>query len=212
MKLLIGNKNYSSWSFRVWLAMKVAEIPFEEDLRPFDVENDYADFFEFSPTGKVPVLQHEGQTLWESLAILEYLAEAFPDRNLWPSDRQARAEARCVAHEMHAGFMALRSSCPMNVRRAPSPIKLDAATTKDIARIEAMWAERLDRSGGPFLFGAFTIADAMYAPVASRFQSYCIGELKSTQRYIQTLADLAPWKAWARDSVAERWVVEIDEV
>ncbi|MEL6187118.1 MAG: glutathione S-transferase family protein, partial [Myxococcota bacterium] len=173
MKLYIGNKNYSSWSFRPWMALSVHEIPFEEVLRPFDVENDFADFFEFSPTGKVPVLEDGAIKVWESLAIMEYVAERSPEKGLWPKDPARRAWARSVAHEMHAGFLALRGACPMNMRRRVEALAVDDAVRKDVRRIEAIWTETLKASGGPYLFGeTYTIADAMYAPVVNRFEIY----------------------------------------
>lgn len=213
MKLYIGNKNYSSWSFRVWLTLKTHNIPFEEDLRPFDVENEYADFFEFAPHGKVPVLQDGDTLVWESLAILEYLAEKYPDRRLWPSDRNARARARSVANEMHSGFMALRAACPMNMRRRLEPIQNDRHIDKDVARIESIWSECLSDYGGPFLFGdTFTIADGMYAPVVNRLRVYQLSDHTDVIRYIDAMRSLPAWKSWAEASAAETWVVDIDEV
>ncbi len=212
MKLYIGNKCYSSWSLRVWLALKVKDIPFVEDLRPFDVENDYADFFEFSPTGKVPVLRAGNQTIWESLSILEYLAEEFPDRNLWPHDVSLRSEARSIAHEMHAGFMSLRSACPMNMRRRIESIDVDSAVMKDVHRIEQMWDSCLSASGGPFLYGDFTIADAMYAPVVNRLGVYELSRAESVVNFSSAITSLGPWKEWVEASFREDWVVDIDEV
>lgn len=212
MKLFIGNKNYSSWSYRVWLTMKVKGIEFEEDLRTFDVENDYADFFEFSPTGKVPVLQYNGLTIYESLAILEYLAEVYPEKNLWPEGMAARSNARCIAHEMHAGFMALRAACPMNMRRAFAKIDISDAVRKDIRRIETIWAECLEKFGGPFLFGDYSIADGMYAPIVNRFQIYELSQSPAVQAYTKTMTALPAWKVWDEASRAEPWVIDIDEV
>ncbi|QUL37632.1 glutathione S-transferase family protein [Erythrobacter sp. JK5] len=213
MKLYIGNKNYSSWSLRVWLTMKVKGIDFEEDLRAFDVENEYADFFEFAPHGKVPVLTHNGLTVWETLAILEYLAEQFPEARLWPADRSARAEARCIANEMHAGFMALRAACPMNMRRRVEAVPTDRHVRKDVARIESIWSGCLDRFGGPFLFGKdFTIADGMFAPIVNRLAIYELSEHHAVRAYSETITGLEPWKAWEAASRQEPWVVDIDEV
>lgn len=212
MKLLIGNKNYSSWSYRVWLTMKVKGIDFEEDLRKFDVENDYADFFEFSPTGKVPVLQHDGNTVYESLAILEYLAELHPEKNLWPESQEKRNEARCIANEMHAGFLALRAACPMNMRRVIGKIDISDAVQKDITRIETIWADCLATNGGPYLFGDYSIADGMYAPIVNRFQIYELSKSPAVQAYTRTMTALPAWKAWDEASRAEPWVIDIDEV
>lgn len=213
MKLYIGNKNYSSWSLRVWLTLKMKGIEFEEDLRPFDVENEYADFAEFSPTLKVPVLSDQGRTVWESLAILEYLAERHPDAGLWPSDFGARTHARCLAHEMHAGFMALRAACPMNMRRRSEAIPVGREVRKDVARIEAIWTECLEQYGGPFMFGReFTIVDGMYAPIVNRLAIYMLSDADAVRAYTQVLTGLAPWQAWLKASRAESWVVDIDEV
>jgi len=212
MKLFIGNKNYSSWSFRVWLTMKVRNIEFEENLRPFDVANDYADFFTFSPTGKVPVLQHKGSTIYESLSILEYLAELYPKKNLWPEEQITRSNARCIANEMHAGFTALRAACPMNMRRKISRIELSEATVKDIHRIETIWTECLKKSGGPYLFGKYSIADGMYAPIVNRFQIYELSHSDVVSTYTKTMTALPAWQEWNKASHAESWVVEIDEV
>ncbi len=212
MKLFIGNKNYSSWSFRVWLTLKMHDIEFEEDVRPFDVENDYADFFEFSPTGKVPVLLHGEQTIWESLSILEYVSELFPEKKLWPENINARAHARSLANEMHAGFTSLRPACPMNMRRKIETIPIDSLVRKDIKRIESIWTDCLNESGGPFLFGdRFTIADGMFAPIVNRFQIYELSNIDAVKRYTETLTGLDHWKDWSDASRAETWVVDIDE-
>ncbi len=213
MKLLIGNKNYSSWSLRVWMVMKMHNIEFVEDLRTFDVENEYADFFEFAPHGKVPVLIDDGMTVWETLSILEYLSDKFPTIGLWPQDRGTRAEARSIANEMHGGFFALRSACPMNMRRKIEALPVDRAVRKDVARIEQIWSDCLDRHGGPFLFGeAYSIADGMYAPIVNRLAIYELSEHPAVKRYSDTITQLEPWKEWAQASAQEPWVVDIDEV
>ena len=174
--------------------MKMHDIEFEDDLRPFDVENDYADFFEFSPTGKVPVLQDDGHTVFESLAILEYLAERFPGKALWPKDQLDRSDARSISHEMHAGFTALRAACPMNMRRAPSSLSVDDKVIKDVRRIEEIWRQCLDKSGGPFLFGDFTIADGMYAPIVNRLEIYELSSSQAVKSYTSTIKNLQHWK------------------
>jgi len=213
MRLIIGNKNYSSWSFRVWLTLKVHDLAFEEDLRTFDVENEYADFFEFAPHGKVPVLIDGDFTIWETLSILEYLSEKFPEVGLWPSDAAARAKARSISNEMHAGFLALKAACPMNMRRRIEPVPIDRAVKKDIARIEQIWADCLEAHGGPFLFGeAFTIADGMFAPIVNRFAIYELSDHAATRAYSDTLTALPAWSEWAEASAKEPWVVGIDEV
>lgn len=213
MKLYIGNKNYSSWSFRVWLTLKAKGVAFEEDLRPFDVENEYADYAAFSPTLKVPVLADGEATVWESLSILEYIAETFPNHGLWPAGLEDRAFARSISNEMHAGFLALRAACPMNMRRKVESIPIDRFVKKDIVRIEQIWTECLDTYGGPFLMGPeFTIADGMYAPVVNRFQIYQLSEAPAVAVYTEALTGLPAWIEWAAASEKEPWVVDIDEV
>ena len=183
MKLYIANKNYSSWSFRVWLTMHVKAISFTEDLRKFDVENDNAKFFEFSATGKVPILVDDGNTVWETLSILEYLADKYPEKNLWPQNFKDKTYARNISNEMHAGFMALRAAYPMNMSRKTKAIDIDASVTKDIKRIESIWEECLSQSGGPFLFGDFSIADGMFAPVINRFAIYQLSGRPFVKQY-----------------------------
>ena len=175
LQLVIGNKNYSSWSFRPWLAMKVARIPFEETVIPLDTPDFKSRITALSGAGKVPVLIDGDTCVWESLAILEYLAEKFPEAGLWPQDAQARAHARAISAEMHAGFQPLRRQLPMNMRRPVKPQRLEADAETDVQRIEAIWSHcraRFGQGGGPFLHGAFGAADAMYAPVVSRFHTY----------------------------------------
>lgn len=210
--LIIANKNYSSWSFRPWLAMMVAGIPFRETVVPFDEPNHNQHFLEFSPSKKVPVLQHGDLTLWESLAIMEYVADLHPEAGLWPADLQMRGMARAVAHEMHGGFGALRAECPMNMRRKVGAIAVSDAVRADVARIETIWAECLEVSGGPFLFGGFSNADAMYAPVVNRFEVYELGGAAHVEAYSQTMKDLPAWQAWDAAARAEPWVVEEEEV
>ncbi len=210
--LIIGNKNYSSWSFRPWLAMSAVGIEFEETVSPFDEANHNRHFLEFSPTGRVPVLQHDGLVLWESLAIMEYLAEAFPDVCLWPENSAARARARVICNEMHAGFGALRASCPMNMRRPVDALEVNSAVRGDVQRIAAIWESALDESGGPFLFGQFSNADAMYAPVVNRFHVYELCNDCAVRSYMDTMMALRSWKAWETAARQEPWVVEEEEV
>ncbi len=211
MKLYIGNKNYSSWSLRPWLALKVAEIDFEEVLVPFDMAAGNPKFKEFSPTGKVPCLENDGVTVWESLAILEYIADLFPEKNLWPADVSTRAHARAAAHEMHGGFGDLRNECPMNMRREHYAIEVSDGVRRDVARIEALLEECLQKSGGPFLYGDFTNADAMFAPVVNRMQIYCLSDADCVKRYTQAMQSLPAWQAWDADGRAEPWIVDEDE-
>jgi len=167
LHLTLGNKNYSSWSFRPWIALRVTGIPFAETVIPIYYPGSREKFLARSPAGKVPILQDGDVTVWESLAILEYVAEKFPDAGLWPRDAAARAHARAIASEMHAGFVPLRRQCPMNMWRPVKKLELSAETAANVPRIDAMWSGCRARFGhdGPFLFGRFSAADAMYAPV-----------------------------------------------
>lgn len=211
MKLIIGNKNYSSWSFRVWLTLRMKNVAFEEELRPFDIENGFRDYLAFSPTGKVPVLQDQGQTVWESLAILEHVAEQHA--GLWPLSATERSRARCISHEIHSGFSALRNACPMNMRRPPGAIEADERVRRDVKRIEKIWAECLQASGGPFLFGrSFTIADGMHAPAVNRMQIYQLSQSPAVLSYTETMTGLEPWQEWSDAAREEPWVVDEDEV
>lgn len=212
LRLFIGNKNYSSWSFRPWIAMKHKEIPFQETLVPFDFENSNPEFVAFSPSRKVPVLKDGDLTVWDSLAILEYLAELFPEAGLWPEGSGQRATARSVTAEMHSGFAALRGACPMNMRRTPGALDASDAVKADVARIVGMWNDCLEQSGGPFLFGAFTIADAMYAPVVSRFATYELSDDPAVRHYHGAITGTEAWKIWLEDALKETWVVEEGEV
>lgn len=176
MKLLIGNKAYSSWSLRPWILMRHFDLPFEEEMVALYQPDTAERVRRFSKAGKLPVLVDGDIVVWESLAIIDYLAERYPDRAIWPADRAARAHARAAATEMHAGFQALRNRCGMNMRRVPRAIALADPVTADIARIVTLWTEARERfgAGGPFLYGAFSAADAMYAPVVNRFHAYAI--------------------------------------
>ncbi len=210
--LIIGNKNYSSWSFRPWLAMTEGGIDFDETVSPFDEANHNKHFLEFSPVGQVPVLRHDGLVLWESLAIMEYVADAFPEAQLWPADMHERARARVISHEMHAGFGALRSTCHMNMRRPVAALEVSDAVRKDVARVVDVWREALDHSGGPFLFGAFSNADAMYAPVVNRLNVYELTDDAAARSYMDTMMALEGWQAWETAARNELWVVEEEEV
>src|SRR5256885_12276364 len=176
MELIIGNKNYSSWSFRPWIAMKTLGIPFEEILIPFGTPLGSPDFrarlAAYTPAGLVPVLIDGEVHVWETLAIMEYLAEKFPDKQLWPADTKARAQARAISSEMHAGFLALRGECPVNLRRPIRERALPEAAPANVARVDAMWSDCHARYGGAFLFGAFCAADSMYAPMVARLNAY----------------------------------------
>jgi len=212
LTLYVGNKNYSSWSFRPWIAMAAADVPFTDRVIPFDFAAGNPQFRDISPTGKVPVLHHGAVRLWESLAIIEYVAELFPKAGIWPEDAALRAEARAISMEMLSGFRALRGACPMNIRRKPAAIDLPEGVTADVARIEAIWKGLLARSGGPFLFGAFTAADAMYAPVVNRFEAYCLTRDEAVLGYMARMKAHPAWQKWQAAALAEPWIVPEDEV
>jgi glutathione S-transferase len=210
--LYLGNKNYSSWSLRPWIALEAAGVPFTDHVIPFDFAAGNPEIRKISPTGKVPVLRHGVVRVWESLAIIEYAAELFPDAGLWPKDRAARAEARSISMEMLSGFRALRGACPMNIRRTPGAIDLPDGVMADVARIETIWKEALSRSGGPFLFGAFSVADAMYAPVVNRLEAYCLTQDEAVLAYIARVKAHPAWQKWEAAARAEPWIVPEDEV
>jgi glutathione S-transferase len=216
LTLAIANKNYSSWSLRAWMAMRQLAIPFEENVIPLDTPETARQIAKHSGAGRLPVLHHGDVTVWESLAILEYLAEIFPDTPMWPRSRRVRAMARAVANEMHAGFLALRNACPMNLRRPRKPLTggLGSDVRANVARIEAIWREcrKLHGRGGPFLFGKFSIADAMYAPVASRFETYAIEVAPESRAYMEAIFATGSFRAWKQDAMNEEWVIPADEV
>jgi glutathione S-transferase len=214
LKLVIGNKNYSSWSFRPWIAMKVAGIAFDEEVISLDDPEFKTRITALSGTGKVPVLIDGEVRVWESLAILEYLAERFPHAGFWPTDFAARAHARAIAAEMHAGFGALRRHCPMNMWRPPAPRELAPEVVADVRRIEALWTDCRMRFGkdGPFLFGQFGAADAMYAPIVSRFATYAIEVGPPASAYMRAVAALPAWEEWRRAALAEPWVLPRNEL
>ena len=214
LHLVIANKNYSSWSLRPWLAMKVAGIPFEETLISLDAPDFKSRLIALSGAGKVPVLIDSDTRVWESLAILEYLAEKLPGAALWPQHSAARAHARAIASEMHAGFLPLRRQLPMNVRRPVIPRALEADAAADVVRIDTIWNECRARfgSGGPYLYGAFTAADAMYAPVVSRFHTYAVEVSATASAYMRALMALPAWNEWREAARQEPWVLPHDEI
>jgi glutathione S-transferase len=211
MLLIIGNKNYSSWSFRPWIAMKAVGIAFEERVISLNDPEFKRAIAPVSQNGKVPALDDDGVHVWESLAILEYLAEKFPHAGLWPADPSARAHARAVAAEMHGGFAALRGECPMNFWRPVKRRELSADALADVARIDAMWSECRVRYGGPFLFGAFGAADAMYAPVVSRFHTYAVAVGERSRAYMDAVMALPAWREWKEAALKEPWILPYDE-
>jgi glutathione S-transferase len=208
LKLVIGNKNYSSWSMRPWLALRANDIPFEEMFIPlYTGAADKQKILDVSRSGKVPILVDGDVTVWDSLAIIEYLAERFPDKRLWPEDPVRRAHARSVSAEMHSGFAALRNECGMNLHRPVRGIELSAEARANIARVQDIWADCRKRSGGPFLFGAFGAADAMFAPVVHRLRTYAVAVSQETQAYMETMMALPAFAEWTRAGLAETLVI-----
>lgn len=212
LTLYIGNKNYSSWSFRPWIALAAAGIAFEEKLIPFDFPAGNPAIKAVSPSGRVPLLVDGETRIWESLAIIEYAAELYPEAGIWPADRGARGVARAISMEMLAGFRALRNACPMNMRRPAQPLDVADDVRSDIARIVAIWREMLTRSGGPFLFGGFTGADAMYAPVVSRFATYQLVADPDMLAYMAAMQNHPAWRRWQEAALSETWIVPEDEI
>lgn len=209
LRLVIGNKNYSSWSMRPWLALRASNVPFEEAFIPlYTGEADKARILAFSGAGKVPILVDGEVTVWDSLAIIEYVAERFPEKKLWPEAPAVRAHARSISAEMHSGFAALRNECGMNLRRPVRAIALSDEARANISRVQEIWTECRARYGGPFLFGAFSAADAMFAPVVHRFRTYAIPVTPEAQAYMDTMMALAAFREWTDGALAEKLVIE----
>jgi glutathione S-transferase len=211
LKLVIGNKNYSSWSMRPWVALRASGIAFEEIFIPlYTGEADKRRLLDFTHSGKVPALIDGDVTIWDSLSIIEYVAERFPQARLWPEDRASRAHARSVSAEMHSGFMALRNECGMNLHRPVGAIALSADARGNVARIQQIWNECRERYGklGPFLFGQFGAADAMFAPVVHRFRTYAIPVAGEAETYMETMMALPAFQEWTRGGLAESLVIE----
>ncbi|MBV9635733.1 MAG: glutathione S-transferase family protein [Methylobacteriaceae bacterium] len=210
VKLILANKAYSSWSMRPWILLRHFEIPFEEIVIPLERPETREAILKYAPSGKCPSLQDGSVSVWESLAIIEHVAEAYPEKPIWPAAKDARGLARSLSAEMHAGFQALRTQCPMNLRRKPKSIALSADTLDDVARVEAAWADARKRFGGkkPFLFGEFCAADAMFAPVVNRFHAYDIKVTPTTRAYMDAIMNLPASKAWEKDAFAEPWRIE----
>lgn len=214
LRLIIGNKNYSSWSLRPWLAMTALGIPFEEELVPLDAPDFKERIRARSPAGKVPVLLDGEAVVWESSAILEHLAERFPEKGVWPSDPVARAHARSLATEMHNGFGALRSVAPMNLWRPVEARSFPQEALQDVRRITRRWGEARARFGssGDFLFGAFCAADAMYAPVATRLRTYAIEVDAVAAAYVEAIHAHPAFVAWKEAALKETGALAEDEV
>ncbi|MCC5976480.1 MAG: glutathione S-transferase family protein [Salinarimonas sp.] len=213
--LVIANKVYSSWSLRPWILMRHLGLPFDEVVIPLDQPDTRTRILEYSPAGKVPVLIDGDVTVWESLAILEELAERHPDRPIWPRDPAARALARSIAGEMHAGFRALRAAMPMNLGRRYAHRDRGADVAADVARISAIWRDARTRfgAGGPYLFGAdFGAADAMYAPVVTRLDTYQWPVEPDIRAYMDAVLALPAFVEWREQGLRETWLVPHDEV
>ena len=220
LQLYIGNKNYSSWSMRPWVLLRQAGIAFDEVLVRFDSFDETSEFKQrihaVSPTGKVPVLVDGDLAVWDTLAIAEYLAERYPHRGLWPTDVRARAVARSVCAEMHSGFTALRSACPMNIEaRLPEAGALiwrdNAAVRADVDRLISLWTELLDNHGGSLLFGGFSIADAFFAPVCARLVTYALPLPPHITAYVDQVMALPGVQAWVQGALAENDFREFEE-
>ena len=218
LELYIANKNYSSWSMRPWLVLKAFEIPFQEHVIYFDRERSIGTFKQklsaISDNAKVPILVDQDLKIWDSLAICEYLAEQYPEYALWPKDNAQRARARSISAEMHSGFAQLRTLCGMNIRAQLAEVGQrlwaeDKELRQDVARIEQIWAARPDPEG--FLCGAFSIADAFYAPVAMRFECYKLPISASSQSYMQKILALASVQQWIAAAKQEQMFVPFDE-
>ena len=220
IQLYIANKNYSSWSMRPWVLLRQAGIDFEEVFVRFDSFAPDSLFKaalkDVNPVGKVPVLVHDGLAVWDTLAIAEYVAEQFPEKQLWPADRAARARARSVCAEMHSGFVGLRSACPMNIEAHLPEIGALALRDKpavraDVARLVAMWSELLAQHGGPMLFGTFSVADAYFAPVVMRLKTYALPVPEAIAAYMARVCALPGVKAWVEGALAEHDFRDFEE-
>lgn len=205
MKLIIGNKRYSSWSLRPWVLMKHFNIPFEEILIKLDMPDTTANIKKYNPTGKVPALNDNDFLIWESAAIMEYLNERYPEKNMYPKDLKARAVARALSMEMHAGFGKMRELLSFNIRNNFTDFDYSPAL-EDINRVKQIWTEALTKSKGPFLFGDFSIADAMYAPVVGRFKSYGVPVDGLVKKYCDSVMNLPAMKEWYEGAMKEDFV------
>jgi glutathione S-transferase len=220
LKLYIGNKNYSSWSMRPWVLLTQAGIPFEEVMVRFDSFDADSTFKktlqDATPTGKVPLLVDGGLAVWDTLAIAEYVAEQYPDKHLWPADKAARARARSICAEMHSGFTALRGNCPMNIEASLADTgaliwRDKPAVRADVQRLVDMWSALLQEHGGPLLFGAFTVADAYFAPVCMRLKTYALPVPHAIAAYVERVRMLPGVQAWTQQALAEKDFLDFEE-
>lgn len=215
LKLYIGNKAYSSWSLRPWILMKELGIDFDERVVPLYEPQSARELRSVTPAGKVPVLTDKDVHVWESIAIFEYLAERFPKKRIWPRNREARAHARALCAEMHAGFPAMRAHLPTNFRREVAARDIPEAVAADIARIETAWKDARKVYGSrdkPFLFGRFSAADAMFAPVVNRLHVYDVPVKRATRDYMDVMLSLPSYQLWREGAAAEPWVIPPFEV
>ena len=214
--LLVGNQNYSSWSLRPYMALAMADIAFDKKMIRMLVPGFRAKMAKYKTAGKLPLLIHNDITIWDTLAIIEYAAETWPAKNIWPKNKKARAMARSVSAEMHSSFFALRNACPMNLRRAQKrpPGGISEAVQKDVDRVEALWTQcrKLHGKGGAFLFGKFCAADAMFTPIVARFETFAIPVKPATRSYMDTILATKAFQQWKTDAAAEPWVIAEDEV
>ena len=209
MQLIVGNRLYSSWSLRAGILLRAFDVPFDETVIAMYKDNSKSEMLRYSPTGKVPVLVDGDITVWESLAICEYIADAFPNKNIWPKDKAARAHARAASSEMHSSFMGLRSTCPMNLTKTFVPKDRGEACAADIVRLQALWAEARARFGadGPFLYGEFSAVDAMFAPVVTRLDTYQIAVNSETRAYMDAVLNHPAFLSWKADAFKEVWAL-----
>jgi glutathione S-transferase len=207
LTLVLANKGYSSWSMRPWMVLKHFEIPFQEIVIPMNRPETRAEMLRHAPSGKCPSLHDGSISVWDSLAIIEYLAETYAAFPIWPRGTEARAHARSLSAEMHSGFTALRSECPMNIRRPRRAIEVSEEARADVTRIDGAFGEARARFGGAgaFLFGDFSAADAMFAPVVNRFDTYDLPVSEATRAYMAAMKALPAWQEWERGAFAEPW-------
>jgi glutathione S-transferase len=212
--LVIGNKLYSSWSMRPWLLLRHLDIPFDEVLIPLDQPNTKAAIQKYSPAGKVPILVDGDVTVWETIAIMEYVNDTYAEDDVWPRDPHARAMARSIAAEMHAGFTNLRAACPVNLGKRFGRRDRGPGVAADVARVTEIFREARERfgAGGPFLFGEFSAADAMFAPLVTRLDTYAIPVDPVSRAYMETILSLPAFRQWREAALGEPWVIAFDEV
>jgi glutathione S-transferase len=212
--LYIGNRNYSSWSLRPHMALAMAGIEFETNLIRLGEPEFSRKVKRISSAGLVPILVHNDITIWDTISILEYIAETWPKKNLWPANKKARALARSASAEMHSGFGKLRNACPMNIRRPKKPVPFSQGVLADVARLETLWSQCRKEfgKGGPFLFGKFSNADAMFAPVVSRLETFDFKVKPDTRKYMDAVLNCTAFKQWQSLALKEKWIVPEDEV